>query len=63
VAAEAAKLAKQKQELDTWISRSEAKLSNQGFVAKAPAKVVEEAKAHLEEMKARRVSVEELLAS
>ncbi len=63
VAAEAAKLAKQKQELDTWISRSEAKLSNQGFVAKAPAKVVEEAKAHLEEMKARRVRVEELIAS
>ncbi|OGV47982.1 MAG: valine--tRNA ligase [Lentisphaerae bacterium GWF2_44_16] len=50
VKAELEKLTKQKKELLGWIAASKAKLGNEKFLAKAPPNVVEEAKAHLEEM-------------
>jgi valyl-tRNA synthetase len=44
------KLDKQKKQLEGWIKGSQAKLSNQKFLEKAPEQVVEDAKAHLKEM-------------
>ncbi len=62
--AETAKLNKQKKELLGWIKGSEAKLNNQGnFLAEAPPKVVEDARAHLAEMKDKLARVEEALKS
>ena len=63
IEAETAKLNKQKKELLGWIKGSEAKLNNQGFLAKAPPKVVEDARAHLAEMKDKLARVEEALKS
>ena len=63
VEAETAKLNKQKKELLGWIKGSEAKLGNPGFLAKAPPKVVEDAKTHLAEMKEKLARVEEALKS
>ena len=62
IEAEHAKLAKQKAELEKWIASSNARLSNANFTEKAPAKVVEEAKAKLEEMKAKLAKVEDSIA-
>jgi len=63
IEAETAKLEKQQKELSAWIQKSEAKLSNQGFVAKAPPKVIEEARTHLAGLKEKLVRVEETLAT
>ena len=63
VAAELAKLEKQKTELVGWISRSEAKLSNESFVSKAPQKVIDEARSHLAELKSKLERVEETMKS
>ncbi|NOY75984.1 MAG: valine--tRNA ligase [Kiritimatiellaeota bacterium] len=61
--AERAKLAKQKKEIKGWIKGSTAKLANEKFLAKAPPKVVEEARAKLAETRAKLARVEESLAS
>ena len=53
IAEELAKLEKQQRELEGWIKASQAKLSNERFLAKAPEQVVSEARAHLEEMQQR----------
>ena len=62
VDAEKAKLQKQQKELQGWIKSSEAKLSNERFIAKAPAKVVEEAKTYLADLKDKLARVEEALS-
>ena len=62
VEAEKAKLKKQQTELLGWIKSSEAKLSNERFLAKAPPKVVEEAKAYLVDLKEKLARVESALA-
>ena len=62
VEAEKAKLRKQQTELQGWIRASEAKLSNEKFLAKAPAKVVEEAKVYLTDLKEKLARVEEALS-
>ena len=62
VDAEKAKLQKQQKELQGWIKSSEAKLSNERFIAKAPAKVVEEAKTYLADLKEKLARVEEALS-
>ena len=49
---ELARLAKEKKDLEGEIKRVEGKLSNQGFIAKAPQKVVDEEKAKGEKYKA-----------
>ena len=61
--AERAKLEKQQQKLQGWIKASEAKLSNERFLAKAPENVVAEAKTHLAELKERLTRVTTLAAS
>ncbi len=63
VEAERAKLEKQKQELLGWIRGSEAKLSNERFVSKAPAKVVEDVRTALADLKDKLTRVEDALAS
>ncbi len=63
VAEERRKLEKQQDELKKWIQGSRGKLANAGFRAKAPAKVIEEAEAHLAEMQAKLARVEELLTA
>lgn len=45
------RLTKEKKNLESEIKRSEGKLSNQGFLAKAPAKLIEEEKAKYEKYK------------
>ena len=62
VEAEKAKLKKQQTELLGCIKSSEAKLSNERFLAKAPPKVVEEAKAYLVDLKEKLARVESALA-
>ena len=61
VEAERAKLEKQQRELTGWIAGSKAKLSNERFLAKAPAQVVADAKAHLAEMEEKLARTAELL--
>ncbi len=58
---EIARLNEEKKKLLSEIKRVEGKLSNEGFVAKAPAKVVEEEKAKGEKYKQMLASVEESL--
>ena len=53
IAEELKKLDKQKADLEKWIAASRAKLSNEKFVAKAPAQVVADAKVNLAEMEAK----------
>lgn len=57
------KLTDQKKQLQGWIKGSEAKLSNQGFLAKAPENVINEAKEHLDGLKLKLARTEELIAS
>ncbi len=61
--AERAKLEKQKKDLLGWIRGSEAKLSNRGFLEKAPPDVVKSAAEHLEELRDKLRRVDEALAS
>jgi len=63
IEAERAKLAKQKKELEDWIKGSRGKLSNENFVKKAPANVVEESRAKLAEMEEKLARVEEMLSA
>ena len=63
MAAERKKLEKQRKELQGWIASSKSKLANENFVAKAPPKVIEDAKAKLSEMEERLARVEETLKS
>ncbi len=60
--AERVKLEKQQKDLNGWIAGSRAKLSNERFLAKAPANVVAEAKAHLAELEDKLERVNGLLA-
>ncbi|MCK0473542.1 valine--tRNA ligase [Halalkalibacter sp. APA_J-10(15)] len=55
--AEIARLEKELQKLDKEVERVEKKLNNQGFLAKAPEKVIEEEKAKKEDYEARRAAV------
>ena len=61
VEAEKAKLEKQKKELEGWIKASNGKLANKNFVDKAPAKVVDAAKAKLQEMEEKLQRVIEMI--
>lgn len=63
VDAEKAKLQKQHEELTGWIQASQAKLSNERFVSKAPESVVSEAKLHLAELEQRLGRVIEMLSA
>ena len=63
VEAERRKLEKQQKELTGWIKSAEGKISNPGFLAKAPAKVVEDTKTQIADMKERLARVEEALKS
>lgn len=63
VDAELKKLEVQKKQLEGWIRGSEGKLSNPGFLAKAPEKVVKEAQEHLDGLKEKLARVEELIKS
>ncbi len=59
---ERARIVKELSELDGHISRSEARLSNESFVSKAPAKVLEEHRQKLDELKAKKESLTLALA-
>jgi valyl-tRNA synthetase len=48
-AAETARLSKEVLRLETELSKAQAKLSNEAFVAKAPAKVIEQEQLRIEE--------------
>lgn len=63
MAAERVKLEKQQKDLLGWIKSSEGKLNNAGFVAKAPPKVVEDARAQLADLKEKLARVESALAA
>ena len=63
VAAERSRIGKQLADLDRSIAGSRAKLSNEKFLAKAPEKVVADAKALLEKMEAKHAELSALLAS
>ena len=61
-AKEIERLEKEKTKLEKEVDRVVKKLANQGFVAKAPAHVIEEEKAKEEKYKAMLAQVEERLA-
>ena len=63
IEAEMQKLDKQKKQIVGWIKGSEAKLSNEKFVANAPEQVVADARTHLVELKDKLSRVDELIAS
>lgn len=60
---EKAKLEKQKSELAGWIRAAESKLGNPRFVEKAPAKVVEDVRSQLADLKEKMARVEQSLAA
>ncbi len=62
IAQEIARLEKEIQTLNSEVERVEKKLANQGFVAKAPAKVIEEEKAKMADYSAKREIVAARLA-
>ena len=62
IAKEKERLAKEKEKLIKEVERVEKKLSNQGFVSKAPEKVINEEKAKLEKYSSMLKSVEEQIA-
>ncbi len=62
-AAESARLTKELEKLIQHISSQEAKLSNESFTSKAPAKVIEGARAQLAENQAKRDELRRLLAA
>jgi len=55
----AARLEKRRAELRSEVERGERKLGNEGFVAKAPAEVVEEERAKLDRYRAELESLDE----
>ena len=59
---ERAKILKTQETLEKDIKRASGKLTNQGFLAKAPAAVIEKEKAKLEELQNKMKSLEERLA-
>mgnify|MGYP000764627687 CR=1 FL=1 len=61
--AEKARLGKEKQKLEGLIASTSARLGNESFVSKAPAKVIEGAKRQLEEYKAKLAEIEKLMAN
>jgi valyl-tRNA synthetase len=61
VEAEIAKLSKQKKQIEGWMKGSSAKLSNEKFLANAPADVVSSAKEHLADLGTKLKAVEEML--
>lgn len=61
-AAERARLKKELDAMESEIKRAEGKLSNEGFVSRAPAAVVEAEKAKLEKYKEKRDSIKEAIA-
>ena len=63
VDAEVKRLEKQLADLKKWIAGNEARLANEKFVSSAPAKVVADTRAQLEELKAKAAHTSELLAS
>ena len=63
VDAEVKRLEKQLADLKKWIAGNEARLANEKFVASAPAKVVADTRAQLEELKAKAAHTSELLAT
>lgn len=60
--AERARLKKELDAMESEIKRAEGKLSNEGFVSRAPAAVVEAEKAKLEKYKEKRDSIKEAIA-
>ena len=60
--AERARLKKELDTMESEIKRAEGKLSNEGFVSRAPAAVVEAEKAKLEKYKEKRDSIKEAIA-
>ena len=60
--AERARLKKELDTMESEIKRAEGKLSNEGFVSRAPAAVVEAEKAKLEKYKEKRDSIREAIA-
>ena len=60
--AERARLKKELDAMESEIKRAEGKLSNEGFVSRAPAAVVEAEKAKLEKYKKKRDSIKEAIA-
>ena len=62
VSQERARIEKELAELAGHIARSQERLSNQNFVAKAPPKVIEEHRQKLEELKTRRDALTQALA-
>ena len=60
--AERARLKKELDTMESEIKRAEGKLSNEGFVSRAPAAVVEAEKAKLEKYKEKRGSIKEAIA-
>ena len=62
-AAERRRLEGELKACDGEIKRCEGKLSNEGFVAKAPAAVVDAEKAKLEKYKKQKLGIEEALAA
>ncbi len=61
VDAELTKLGNQRREYEKWIASSEAKLSNERFLAKAPEQVVADAKTHLADLKDKLSRVEQMI--
>ena len=61
VEAEKVRLAREIAKIEQEVTRSEAKLSNESFVARAPAEVVEQEKARLEEWRGKLVQLREML--
>ena len=59
---EIARLEKEIQHLDNEVQRVEKKLANEGFVAKAPAKVIEEEKAKMADYADKRDKVKARIA-
>ena len=63
VAAEKVRLAKELAKLEQAVAAGEAKLTNEAFVSKAPAKILEGARKQLDEAKAKRDEIARMIAT
>ena len=63
IEAEKVRLTREIAKIEQEVVRSEAKLSNESFVARAPAEVVEQEKARLNEWRAKLVQLHEMLGA